>query len=136
MLIRLLRTISILWLVGLLLLGNAPAWIHFGTCSDSACVTKKASAGSQCGNSHCCHKQVVVSIDGLLIERNDSDRHSPTHCLACQAATSGIGVATFDAPMAAECSAFGFAVQLEAPDQPAWLVIDSNHLRGPPAVLA
>lgn len=124
-------------LVGLMMLGNAAAWIHHGTCNDVQCQVQKSEAKSNCGGKHCCHSHRTPPQDNSIsLEGSDPVHHDASDCAVCRAATTGGVTASLSITVATACPSLGVLALLLVENEPEAFSHEQYHLRGPPAFSA
>ena len=135
--LSLFRTILTSLLIGLMMLGNAAAWVHHGTCNDRTCQSVEADVASHCHKTHCCHARHVVSskvptsIGGL-----DATEHDAKACLACQLAAAGGYSASLDAFEVNQGQRLVALVASFSEDTIVAFSASQLRLRGPPVNIA
>jgi len=127
------RTILTSLLIGLMMLGNAAAWAHHGTCNDFQCRASKTDDKPRCGSSHCCHfLRIPPALDVPSVEGRDASDHDSHGCFACQTAAAGGFVASLDLFLAYERPS-GISLASSLIEDVLVAVASSQlRLRGPP----
>lgn len=136
MLSHLTRPLFTTLLAGLFLLGNAPAWLHYGSCNERACRVSVATAKPACGPKHCCRCVVASKPAGpQLTQAGDETTHDSESCSACQIAVTGVS-ATAQVAAVTLVSA-NFISYLVAYDRSPLIAIVDERIRprGPPSVI-
>lgn len=143
------RPLLVIALCGAISLGNAPAWLHLGFCSDSHVGTSSQSEplsaphcktvlktpnAEQC----CCHhekaQQTPCDESGQPVPGKEPHSHSPDDCVLCQSLAHLSGALQLESPLLFSDS-LGFESFVAAPTH---LTTEDASLptpRGPPSAV-
>jgi len=132
-----LRPIFTTLLAGLLLLGNAPAWWHHGSCDGESCHASEVVVKSKgsCGSSHCCRAHVELISQPLQVAQVSSSSHDSADCFACQSAVAGIAASIEPASTASFSPSISYIIAT-GESSVGVVSLELGRPRGPPALFA